>query len=220
MGSVLLHDVPVLRHVRAQLLHLLVGRAVPGCDLGPQVVHVLARDHSASGPPRGPHDGQDDGGGCDPQVCRFCRSMPCARLFSLLRETPPEPSWRGKRGQQVRRWLERRGRRAVRPRTAGTGRPAATPPRPLRFDRLRERPGGIRGPWVLCGESSSRGILFHVLVGGEHPRTLLRDPDRQPRHRRREELRPVRGVLPARRAVGTGPRSVLGANGVGCGSSS
>ena len=28
---------------------------------------------------------------------------------------PSAPSWRGKRGQQVRRWLERRGRRAVRP---------------------------------------------------------------------------------------------------------
>ena len=37
-------------------------------------------------------------------------------------------------------------------------------------------------------------------------------PDRQPRHRRREELRPVRGVLPARRAVGASPRSALGAN--------
>ena len=68
LGSVVPHDVPVLRHVRALLLHLLVGRAVPGCDLGPQVVHVLARDHSASGPPRGPHDGQDDGGGCDPSL--------------------------------------------------------------------------------------------------------------------------------------------------------
>ena len=33
-----------------------------------------------------------------------------------------------------------------------------------------------------------------------------------PRRRRREELRPVRGVLPARRAVGADPRSVLGAN--------
>ena len=43
LGSVVPHDVPVLRHVRALLLHLLVGRAVPGCDLGPQVVHVLAR---------------------------------------------------------------------------------------------------------------------------------------------------------------------------------
>ena len=31
---------------------------------------------------------------------------------------PSAPSWRGKRGQQVRRWLERRGRRAVRPRPA------------------------------------------------------------------------------------------------------
>ena len=29
---------------------------------------------------------------------------------------PSAPSWRGKRGQQVRRWLERRGGRAVRPR--------------------------------------------------------------------------------------------------------
>ena len=56
---------PCCAMYRAQLLHLLVGRAVQGCDLGPQVVHVLARDHSASGPPRGPHDGQDDGGGCD-----------------------------------------------------------------------------------------------------------------------------------------------------------
>ena len=26
------------------------------------------RDHSASGPPRGPHDGQDDGGGCAPSL--------------------------------------------------------------------------------------------------------------------------------------------------------
>ena len=68
LGLVVPHDVPVLRHVRALLLHLLVGRAVPGCDLGPQVVHVLARDHLASGPPRGPHDGQDDGGGCDPSL--------------------------------------------------------------------------------------------------------------------------------------------------------
>ena len=38
------------------------------------------------------------------------------------------------------------------------------------------------------------------------------DPDRQPRHRRREELRPVQGLLPAHGAVGAGPRSVLGAN--------
>ena len=68
LGLVVPHDVPVLRHVRALLLYLLVGRAVPGCDLGPQVVHGLARDHSASGPPRGPHDGQDDGGGCDPSL--------------------------------------------------------------------------------------------------------------------------------------------------------
>ena len=30
-------------------------------------------------------------------------------------DAPSAPSWRGKRGQQVRRWLERRGRRAVRP---------------------------------------------------------------------------------------------------------
>ena len=44
------------------------------------------------------------------------------------------------------------------------------------------------------------------------PQGARRDPDRQPGHRRREELRPVRGVLPARRAVGAGPRSVLGAN--------
>ena len=44
------------------------------------------------------------------------------------------------------------------------------------------------------------------------PQGARRDPDRQPRHRRREELRPVRGVLPARRAVGADPRCVLGAN--------
>ena len=34
----------------------------------------------------------------------------------------------------------------------------------------------------------------------------------KPRHRGREELRPVRGLLPAHRAVGAGPRRVLGAN--------
>ena len=132
MGSVLLHDVPVLRHVRAQLLHLLVGRAVPGCDLGPQVVHVLARDHSASGPPRGPHDGQDDGGGCDPQVCRFCRSMPCARLFRLLRETPPRAQLR-RAGCGRRLALGLRGRRGqprTRRATGATRCPRADAPSP------------------------------------------------------------------------------------------
>ena len=43
------------------------------------------------------------------------------------------------------------------------------------------------------------------------PPGARRDPDRQPRHRRREELRPLRGLLPAGRAVGAGPRGVLGA---------
>ena len=81
LGLVVPHDVPVLRHVRALLLHLLVGRAVPGCDLGPQVVHVLARDHSASGPPRGPHDGQDDGGGLRSKSVDSvgpCRALACS----------------------------------------------------------------------------------------------------------------------------------------------
>ena len=32
-----------------------------------------------------------------------------------MADAPSAPSWRGKRGEQVRRWLERRGRRAVRP---------------------------------------------------------------------------------------------------------
>ena len=40
----------------------------------------------------------------DPGVGRLARA-----------DAPSAPSWRGKRGQQVRRWLERRGRRAVRP---------------------------------------------------------------------------------------------------------
>ena len=44
------------------------------------------------------------------------------------------------------------------------------------------------------------------------PQGARRDPDWQHRLRRREELRPVRGVLPAERAVGAGPRSVLGAH--------
>ena len=44
------------------------------------------------------------------------------------------------------------------------------------------------------------------------PQGARRDPDRQPRHRRREELRPLRGVLPAERAVGAGARSVLDAH--------
>ena len=38
-------------------------------------------------------------------------------------DAPSAPSWRGKRGQQVRRWLERRGRRAVRPLPAGATAP-------------------------------------------------------------------------------------------------
>ena len=40
-------------------------------------------------------------------------------------DRPSAPSWRGKRGQQVRGWLERRGRRAVHPRHVATDRPAA-----------------------------------------------------------------------------------------------
>ena len=45
---------------------------------------------------------------------------------------------------------------------SGTGRPAAPPPRPLGFDRLRERTGGAPwsspGPWVLCGENGGPAL--------------------------------------------------------------
>ena len=45
------------------------------------------------------------------QVCRFCRSMPCARLFSLLRETAPSPTASGGSGRRPALGLRgRRGR--------------------------------------------------------------------------------------------------------------
>ena len=45
----------------------------------------------------------------------------CGGGWSAVADAPSAPSWRGKRGQQVRRWLERRGRRAVRPARARSG---------------------------------------------------------------------------------------------------
>ena len=74
------------------------------------------------------------------QVCLFCRSMPCARLFSLLRETAPSPTASGGSGRRPALGLRgrrgrpgpggRQARRAVAGRTRRPPPAGATVPRP------------------------------------------------------------------------------------------
>ena len=118
-----------------------------------QVAHVAsrhqrARPQPAAPPPpliRGRHGHSFAASRTDP-----ARSHGRSRVAAA----PSAPSRCGKRGQQVRRWLERRGRRAVRPRPRGRGvevqrgRPRAQPPR--RRDR-RAAPS-----WPGCARSRRR----------------------------------------------------------------
>ena len=77
------------------------------------------------------------------QVCRFCRSMPCACLFSLLRETAPSPTASGGSGRRPALGLRgRRGRpgpggRQARRAVAGRTR---RPPLDRRNSPARPRP--------------------------------------------------------------------------------
>ena len=71
-------------------------------------------------------------------------ARPRAAPFRAVGRNRPPAAGTGKRGQQVRRSLERRGRRAVRPRrrgATGTPPPAAPAPRP------RHQPPGRRGTY-------------------------------------------------------------------------
>ena len=58
-------------------------------------------------------------------------SSPSSRARSAPSAAPSAPSRYGKRGQQVRRWLERRGRRAVRPLSRHHAPAGAAAPRPI-----------------------------------------------------------------------------------------
>ena len=74
----------------------------------------------------------------------------CGSGWSAVADAPSAPTRCGKRGQQVRRWLERRGRRAVRPSTGATaqrgrGRSTLFPPRRPPIDKLCSA-GGRSGP--------------------------------------------------------------------------
>ena len=146
LGSVVPHDVPVLRHVRALLLHLLVGRAVPGCSRSagrPRPRAWRPVDHVVPTTVRMTAVAAI-------QVCRFCRSMPCARLFSLLRETAPSPTASGGSGRRPA--LRLRGRRG-RPGPGGRQARRAVAGRPR-----RPPPAGATTPAI-----ASRSLLFEQI---------------------------------------------------------
>ena len=77
--------------------------------------------------------GEDSGAALGPDPpplagrARRSRKYAPAKRWPSGASAPSAPRWRGKRGQQVRRWLERRGRSAVRPRPAQQSPPDRLP---------------------------------------------------------------------------------------------
>ena len=82
----------------------------------------------------------------DPGVGRLARA-----------DAPSAPSWRGKRGQQVRRWLERRGRRAVRP-PREPGRTPRSVDQPVRRPRANTAAARVEGERAPSGRRALVGL--------------------------------------------------------------
>ena len=121
-------------------------------------------------------------------------------------DAPSAPSWRGKRGQQVRRWLERRGRRAVRPQTRTPAREKPSTARPA--------PRVSRRDWrVSAFPSRSRCRERAVLMPRRRPARPGRQRDRNlPRDRvraRHTAGRFRRSLLPACDIVLRRPQSAV-----------
>ena len=117
-------------------------------------------DPAPPSPPRGPH--------ADAGVPHATRSPARRRGRALLVDAPSAPSRCGKRGQQVRRWLERRGRRAVRPPTSSTTTVTATGPAGGLVERIarsagrKTTPGGRAFPAVVRprGGAARTGFVY------------------------------------------------------------
>ena len=108
--------------------------------------------------------GRVDGRGGHAPTFGVTPPPPAAAARRAMAAAPSAPSWRGKRGQQVRRWLERRGRRAVHPQPR-----SPPPPRSSGSPFIREVPkkGLPRRPLpVYADRNSTHRIAAHTGVTG------------------------------------------------------